>query len=178
MGQPEVWLRSVGRFVCLTLALIARQHLPPGHDDMVENLKGEVFGLHVVRLRKDLVDYEPRIGILLELVERGLGILLLERGKTTCQHRSGGGREGLLDRGEVLYLLAVAVVEGFDRRVQFGDGGRHGRAFTRRGATERRGRTRKRGKDGKAGRIGTRKRDEGKYEGLFCLGARPSGRTR
>lgn len=60
-----------------TLALVPREDLPSRHDDMVKHLQGEELGLRVGGLGEDLVDDEPSIGVLLELVQGALGLFLL-----------------------------------------------------------------------------------------------------
>lgn len=44
---------------------------------MVKHLQGEELGLRVGGLGEDLVDDEPSIGVLLELVQGALGLFLL-----------------------------------------------------------------------------------------------------
>lgn len=91
------------------LTLIARQHLPPRHDHIVQDLEAEELCLWVLRILQDLVDQVPCVRVLFELVERCLcGLLLFA---TTLVERPHGGIQ-LLNRHS--HLCAVWETELVD----------------------------------------------------------------
>ena len=58
------------------LTLLRWQDFPLCHDDIVQDLQPEVFGLWVARILQDLVHQKPGIWILFELVQSVLSLLL------------------------------------------------------------------------------------------------------
>ncbi len=67
----------IARNLTLTLLLVRRQRLPAQHDELVEDLQGNVLGLIAARLLQNRRHALPGIGMLLELREQRLCLLLL-----------------------------------------------------------------------------------------------------